>query len=165
MVWSGGDQSPAAGGDKQGNAGKAWLAQPSRGRNQSSPLEPCSQPDLVTEISGSRSPWERAGDGEGARSRAGSTTVEGRDRVLAPWGRGTPGSLYTRRGWVSGTQRARKGQGWSTRSGWEPGSRRPWVWWETGSSTHRPGWGQAVSTHLLGKGQAAGTGGLDGGLC
>lgn len=80
---------PSRGRDSQGNAGKARLTQPSWGRNQSSLLELCSEPDLVTVISGSRSSWKRAGDKEGAQGEAGSTAVE-RDRVLAPRGQGTP---------------------------------------------------------------------------
>jgi len=56
---------------------------------KAAPLELCSEPDLVMVIDGWSCSWERAGNGEGAQSGAGSTTVEGRDRVLAPRGQGT----------------------------------------------------------------------------
>ena len=109
MVWSGGGQSPAAGRDRQGNAGKAWLTQPSQGRNQSNLRELCSEPDLVAVINGLRSSWERAGDGEGAQSRAGSTTVEERDRVLAPRGQGTPRAPCCKEGTGKGHPEGKEG--------------------------------------------------------
>lgn len=77
-----------------------------------------------------RSSREKAGNEEGAQSRAGSTTVEGRHRVMALRGQGIPRALYYKeRTQMSSTQRARKGQGWS---GSEPGNQHPWVWWEAG---------------------------------
>lgn len=84
MVWR-----PSRGRDWQGNAGKAWLTQPSWGRNQSSFLQFCSEPDLVTVINGSGPSWKRAGDGEGAQTEARNTAVE-RDTILAVRGQSTP---------------------------------------------------------------------------
>lgn len=78
FVWSSLGQSPLADGDRQGNAGKSYCTQPSQGKNQSSPLELCSEPDLGTVINALRCSWESTGDGnEWGR-------VEGRDKVLAP---------------------------------------------------------------------------------
>lgn len=92
LVWR-----PSRGRDRQENAGKAWLTQPSWGRNQSSLLELCSEPDLVTVINGCGTSWKRAGNGEGAQSEAGNTVVE-RDTLLAPGVRALQEHPTARRG-------------------------------------------------------------------
>lgn len=91
LVGSGEGWSPAAGRERQGNAGKACLTQPSLGRNQSSPLEFCSKPGLVAVMDGLRNSWERAGNGEGAQSRAGSSGGEGQGAGIQ--GLGHPKSI------------------------------------------------------------------------
>uniref|UniRef100_A0A8D2MKG2 AT-rich interactive domain-containing protein 3 n=1 Tax=Zonotrichia albicollis TaxID=44394 RepID=A0A8D2MKG2_ZONAL len=76
---------------RQGQAGKcrqSLLTQPSWGRNQSSLLELCSEPDLVTAINGSGTSWKRAGDGKRGREDCG-----GERHNTGTQGQGTPG-LY-----------------------------------------------------------------------
>lgn len=128
-----GGKSPAAGREMHAKPGSHSLP---GAEIKAAPPELCSEPDLVTVIDGLRSSQERAGDEEWTQSRAGSTTVEGRHKVLALRGQGTPRAPCCKEGTqISGTQRIRKGQGWSPWSSLEPGSQHPWVWQETGVST------------------------------